>query len=128
MLYLDASALVKLVISEPESAPLQRFIRGDRSLASSEIARVELYRAVRRDPSVSVSGADLVLSALRLVKLDEPLSRAAAELEPPTLRTLDAIHVASALQLGPDLEALVTYDMRMADAARRAGLAVASPS
>lgn len=63
-----------------------------------------------------------------IVELDETIASAAARVEPPSLRSLDAIQLASALAIGEELEAVVTYDRRMADAARAAGLAVMAPA
>lgn len=124
--YLDSSAVVKLVVPEAESGVLALALRG-RATVSSAVSRVEVTRAVarRRAPS-SRSPAD-VLAVLTLLVVDDGVLSLAATLGPPTLRTLDAIHLASALQLGSDLDAFITYDTRQATAAATAGLPVGSP-
>jgi len=95
---------------------------------ASELARAELRRAVRRAAPDRMEAAEALLGRLLLVRLDAELLDAAGLLDPPELRTLDAIHVQCALLLGPDLEALITYDARQAAAARAAGLRVAQPT
>ena len=125
-LYLDASALVKLVVPEPESAALSLVVADRPVLSSCALARVEVVRAVAPQGNEAVSTARGVLRELDLVQLDDELLDLAAELDGP-LRTLDAIHVAAALELGDALEALVTYDARMIDGASGLGLPVLSP-
>ena len=127
--YLDSSALVKLVFAESESAALSRFLVEWRDRASSVLARTEVARVAKR---VGASGkartrAADVLEHIALIALDDGIVARAGEVEPPALRTLDAIHLATALSLGGDLGGIVTYDRRLADAARRAGLTVWSP-
>ena len=126
--YLDASAAVKLVVREPESPPLRRFV-GDRTAhVSSRVLAVELLRAVRRANPASLGQARSLLDVMEFVELDAAVAARAAALEPPGLRSLDAIHLASALELGDELDAFVTYDARQATAARELGLRVASPA
>ena len=128
-LYLDASALVKLVITERESAALRIFLAGDPVLISSRIGAVELRRvAAKQDEQPAESQVDAILANTLIVEVDELIAESAGELQPTTLRTLDAIHLASALSLVPELDALVTYDNRLADAARAAGLNVVAPA
>jgi hypothetical protein len=124
--YLDASAIVKLVALEPESDELVKVIRADPQVLSSAIARTEVVRSVRRAGG-SIARAERVLATIALIPVDEAILREAASLRPPTLRTLDAIHVASALSVGDDIDGLVTYDARQAEAASLAGLDVLSP-
>lgn len=124
--YLDSSALVKLVVEEPESEDLRTFV-GDRVVVSSTVARTEVIRAVARAEPERVSAAEKVLAETSLIIIDGPLASAAAWVEPASIRSLDAIHLATARRLEVGLEALVTYDRRMVDAARMAGLRVASP-
>lgn len=124
VLYLDASAVAKLCLDEPESEALGGRVRG-RRLVSSSLVEVEVTRAARRVTDHDVCGP--VLSAVALLAPDRPTLRIASTLGPSQLRTLDAIHLASALQLGADLEAFVTYDLRQADAAAAAGLPVETP-
>lgn len=125
-LYLDTSALMKLVVKETESDTLRHFV-GARELVSSQLARTELVRAVARSQPDSVDAAEDLLSELTLVALSRLLTARAAWVKPPLLRSLDAIHVATAVAMEADLEALVTYDRRMVEAGRMAGLPVASP-
>jgi hypothetical protein len=127
--YLDSSALVKLVFAESESAALSRFLIEWRSRASSVLARTEVARVARRvgaSDEARTRAAD-VLEHIALIALDDGIVTRAGEVEPPALCTLDAIHLATALSLGDDLGGMVTYDRRLADAARRAGLTVWSP-
>jgi hypothetical protein len=124
-LFLDASAITKLVVDEPESAALERVVVG-KALVTSRVAVVEVTKAVARaDPGADPWG---VLSRLAFVELDADLARIAGDTGDPSLRALDAIHVASALRLVPDIEAFVTYDDRQADAARAAGFDVLAPT
>ena len=124
--YLDSSALVKLVVEEPESEDLRAFV-GDRAVVSSMIARTEVIRAVARTEPERVGAAERVLAETSLIVIDGQLASAAAWVEPASVRSLDAIHLATALRLEVGLEALVTYDRRMVVAARTAGLRVESP-
>ena len=127
MLYADSSALVKLVLAETESDALDAYL-GDRPLASSAFARTELVRAVRRLRPDREEAAIALLASLDFIDINREVLTRAATLPPPQLRSLDAIHLASALALGEELEALLTYDARMAEAARAAGLHVESPA
>jgi hypothetical protein len=127
--YLDSSALLKLVVEEPGSWALSEYVaRRDR--CSSDLSRVELPRAVRRRGlgSGAIGLAARVLDSVELVRLDDDILSRASELGPPALRTLDAIHLASALSFGRELDALVTYDRRLAEAAEHAGLTVSAPA
>ena len=125
--YLDASALVKLVVPEPESTALTRHLQGRSLLSSCAIARVEVVRAVAPHGAAPVLTARTLLDQIDLVQLDDELLDLAAELAGP-LRSLDAVHVAAALELGDELEALVTYDAQMARAAQALGLPVVAPA
>ena len=126
MLYLDASAIVKLVRNEPESVALVHEVRSDPERVSSALAWTEVVRAARRSRT-RVDRATVVLEGIGLVPVDDGILRAAGGLAPTTLRTLDAIHLATALSIGEDLTALVAYDDRLISAARRHGLTVRSP-
>lgn len=128
-LYIDASAAMKLVVEEPESSALADALAGDQ-LISSEICRVELARALLRlglgqGAERLVRG---VVERIELLRLDDQILDRAGELGPNDLRTLDAIHLASALAIGRELDAVVTYDRRLAAAAEEAGFAVRSPT
>lgn len=128
-LYFDSSALVKLVHAEPESAALTQFIADhpDELAATSELARTEVVRAVAGDGSVAAGDARRLLSRLAQLDVTTAILDAAADLPPsPPLRSLDAIHLASARTVG-DLRAVVTYDRRMVDAAQALGLPVVTP-
>jgi predicted nucleic acid-binding protein len=118
---------VKLVLPEPESDALRRHL-GTESVVVSALAQTELIRAVRRVRPGLEAPALAILSGLTLLDVDVAVLTAAGGLAPPAIRTLDAIHVATALRLGPELDALVTYDTRMIDAAQAAGIRVESPA
>lgn len=127
--YLDTSAFVKLVVAEPESSALRRAITRWPQRASSTLLRTETIRALRRSGNIGqVPAARRLLRGVSLVRADEPLLDRAADLEPGELQTLDAIHLASALEIGPDLGVMIAYDIRLKAAAQAYGLAVASPS
>lgn len=126
--YLDASAAVKLVVSEPESKVVRRFVGDRMARVSSRVLAVELLRAVQRANPASMGQARSLLDVMEFVELDAAVAARAAALEPPGLRSLDAIHLASALELGDELDAFVTYDARQAAAAKELGLRVASPA
>jgi hypothetical protein len=126
VLYLDSSGIVKLVEREPETAAMVEVVRSAPALTSSSLARTEVMRAIRRVRGSAVRAKN-ALDALALVPVDEGIIRAAAELDPVTLGTLDAIHLATALSLGSDISGLVTYDGRLARAATAAGIEVFTP-
>lgn len=133
VVYADSSALVKLVRSEDESGALRAYVEGV-DLISSELALTEVPRAIRRavaiDPALPLDlllgRAGELLDAIALRPVDRALLAGAGALAEPALRALDAIHVASAVDLGP-IEAFVTYDERQAAAARLAGLRTMAP-
>ena len=126
--YLDASAVVRLLVQEPETAALRRRLGGWPRRASAALLRVELLRAVRRAglPRL-MEGARRQLASIHLIRLDDDLLERAAALEPVTMRSLDAIHLAAAVGLGADLAAVVTYDARISSAAQAIGLPVIAP-
>ncbi len=128
VLYLDASAIVKLVVAEAETDALRSYVEGGQ-LVTNEIALTEVPRAayLRTGASEVFDKAESVLRRFDLVTLDEELHRAAARRPPRELRTLDAIHLVSALRVRERLQAVVVYDHRLAQAAREAGLVVDSP-
>ena len=129
MHYADTSALVKLVVREPETEALLAWLHGEGvSLATSDVARTELLRAVRRVVPQALSSARNVLSRIMMIAVDSTLLDEAARLDPIELRSLDAIHLASALRLGDELESFVAYDDRLASAARELGLTVVAPA
>jgi predicted nucleic acid-binding protein len=125
--YVDASALVKLIMPEEESGALHRWYVEAERLITSRAGMVETERATRRRPH-DENQRMLILRGVEILEVDAGIGRVAGSVEPPTVRTLDAIHVASALALGPELEAFVTYDDRLANAARAIGLPVVRPA
>jgi len=127
--YLDSSAFVKIIVTEPETAALRAFLgeRQGRRFVSSALLRAEALRAVRHLGAPALFAVREALRRVDLVGIDDRILDAAGILEPANLRTLDAIHIASALALGDDLDSVVTYDERMAEGARRLGLPVARP-
>lgn len=127
--YLDASALVKLIVAEPESGALRRYLGERPRIISSRIAEVELRCAVARQDEIDAGDrVSSLIATVELLELDAEVARRAGELNPATLRTLDAIHLASALVIAPEVDAVVAYDTRLAAAARAAGLAVVAPA
>lgn len=126
--YLDSSAFVKIVVAEPESRALRSFLTRRRSRhVSSAMLRAEALRAVRHTRPEVLALTRSALKAVDLIAVTDSILDAAGTLEPRIVRTLDAIHLATAIALGDDLEVLVTYDTRMAEGARLLGLAAASP-
>jgi len=126
--YLDASALVKLVARESESRALAAFVSEMDHRASSRVSVVELTRAAARHGRRAVTGVEAVLEALEYIELDAGLALAAAAVGPSSLRSLDAIHLASAQAVAGSLGAFVTYDVRLAEAAASLGLPVVAPA
>ena len=128
-LYLDASALVKLVLPEAESEALVAALAGGYELITSTVGAIETRRAVLTagDDESLAEEAEEVLRAVTLVGITEPIRHTAGTLRPALLRTLDAIHLATALSFGAELEAFVAYDRRLAGAALAAGLDVRAP-
>jgi predicted nucleic acid-binding protein len=126
--YLDASALVKLVLPEPESFALLAFLADRPRQLSSRLSTVEVARALRRRGGYDEERLRAVISQLTFRELDRELATAAGRLGPSGLRTLDAVHLATALSIQAEVETFVTYDARLADAARSHGLAVVAPA
>lgn len=125
--YLDSSAIVKMVAEEPESRALGRFLRRFEIQASAELARAEVLRAVRRVEPAAVTRVFQAFETFVLLEVDQPLLDAAGFMDPLELRTLDAIHLAAARMLSPQLDAFVTYDVGMAAAGRVLGLPIEAP-
>lgn len=125
--YLDSSAIVKLAVREPESLALRRYLRRRRPLVSSALARTEVLRALLPAGDEAMTRGRAVLQRLDLVRLNDRILNAAGVLRPPELRSLDAIHLATAQELGDDLSALVTYDERMIIVARQLGYRIVQP-
>lgn len=127
-LYLDSSALVKLIHGEKESVALGQAIREREAVpTSSELAEIELIRAVRRRVPDLVEAAESLLDRMVLLPVTRPVRTRAKSLRPTALRGLDAIHIATVLEIAPHLDAITTYDRRMIEAAESLGLPVSSP-
>ena len=124
--YLDSSALVKLCVAEAESEALRDWV-GERPVISSALARTEVIRAVRFVGPAALAAARSLLGEVDLVTLDDGLLDTAATSDGPMLRSLDAIHLASATTVRAAIDAFVAYDRRLLDAARAEGFATASP-
>lgn len=128
-LYIDSSAALKLVVQEPESLVLADRVAGQ-VLVSNDLCRVEVARALLRlglGPGAAQLGRR-VIDRIDLIGLDPSILDRACEVGPPNLRALDVIHVASALALDRDLDAFVTYDRRLAEAAELIGLRTTAPA
>ena len=124
--YLDASAIVKLVLDEPDSLTMLRWYHESDRVATSRVGVIETKRAAsRRDGDPTQLAA--VIQRLEVFELDEDIDQRAGSIGPTSLRTLDAIHLATALSI-PGLASFVTYDDRLAEAARNVGLPVVRPA
>jgi predicted nucleic acid-binding protein len=126
--YLDTSAFVKLCWPEPESRALHSYLLGWPLRVSAALLLTEALRAAQRQPRPRVEQTQRLLERMALLEVDRALFRQAGLLGPATTRSLDAIHIAAAMSLGPDLGVIVSYDERMDAAAALFGLPVASPS
>jgi hypothetical protein len=128
VIYLDSSALLKLLVQEAESEALSGWLSaGAGAPVSSVLARLEVIRAVRRLDASAVASAQSLMAQVDLVPLTPELINEAAFVGEPHLRSLDAIHLATALSLRADLTAFVAYDKRLISAAEAAGLLVDRP-
>jgi predicted nucleic acid-binding protein len=125
--YLDWSALVKLAIEEPESGALRAHLRRRKTLVSSALARTEVLRALLLEGEEGIARGRAVLGRVELIRVNDRLLNAAGLLQPPEVRSLDAIHLATARELGSDLGQVISYDERMVEAAKGLGLKTASP-
>lgn len=125
---MDTSAAVKLVVIEPGTTALRRWLTArDGQIASSDLLRTELLRETRRAVPEQMVQARAVLDSLILVTLPSAVFDRAAMLEPDLLRSLDSLHLAAALELGDELEGIVTYDRRLAAGAQALGIHVVAP-
>jgi predicted nucleic acid-binding protein len=126
--YVDSSALVKLAVREPESVALRRYLARHQPLVSSALVRTEVVRALLPLGPDAVRRGREVIARLDLLRVNDRVLDAAGSLAPDELRSLDAIHLSSAEQLGSDLRAFVTYDEGLAAAATGRGLRVVRPA
>jgi predicted nucleic acid-binding protein len=124
---MDSSAIVKLAVREPQSDALRKYLRRRRPLISSAVARAEVLRALLPGGEPALASGRRVLDRVDLVRVNDRVLNLAGMLLPLELRSLDAIHLATATRLGADLSDIVTYDDRMAAAARAMGYRVSSP-
>lgn len=129
MIYLDTSALIKTVFAEEHSRALKDYIQENDAagFVSSVLLTVEMRRAVQRIDPRSLPKADVELYRVALVSLSDPVVEKASRFPDPGLRSLEAIHVATALLVREELTAVVSYDKRMVAVARSEGLTVVSP-
>ena len=126
--YLDTSAFLKLIVAEKHSKALRTWAdQHDQGLISSDLLRIESLRAARRLGPEFLLATREILRAVHLISLTADICESAAELDPAIMRSLDAAHLATALQLGSDLEGVVTYDERMAEASLHLGIRVLNP-
>ena len=127
--YLDSSAFVKLVVAEPESTALVRALTRWPDRASASILRTEAIRALRRSGNHDhVGAARRLLQGMHLIGVDEALLDRAGDLDPADLRSLDALHLAAAAEIGSELGVMFVYDHRLREAAVAFGIDVASPA
>ncbi|MBA2515177.1 MAG: type II toxin-antitoxin system VapC family toxin [Solirubrobacterales bacterium] len=126
--YFDTSAFLKFILVEPESRAFRADTRARPERVSSALLLVEGARAAARYGSVAESRARSAMDRFVLVPLDDPVLQAAADLEPSELRSLDALHLATALSLGDDLERFYCYDARLGQAAAGLGIDVRAPA
>jgi len=129
LVYLDSAAVMKLIFQERETDALVEFLRDWPNRISSTLTQVEVMVGVRRvdDEDIQREARD-ILKGIHLVDPDQGTFTAACTIDPPIVRTLDAIHLATALSLGHELAGMVVYDRRLAEAARHAGITVWAPS
>ncbi len=128
MIYIDTSALLKLVHPEAESMPLRTWLaRHPADLVSSALIRTEARRALLRNDPAALPHLPAILSVIAQIPVRESVLDRAAMLPDPLLRALDAIHLASAQEI-PGLTAMLVYDRRLADAAHQVGIEVTSPA
>lgn len=125
-IYIDSSAFVKLIVAEPESPALRNFL-ANRDLVSSGLLRTEAIRAIRRTHESLVSPTLSAMERIDLIEVSPSILEVAALIDPPTVRSLDAIHLATAIRIGQRGTTFVAYDLRLLSAARELGFTTASP-
>jgi uncharacterized protein len=129
MIYLDTSAALKLVIPEAETPALEMWIaeRAGVPRVSSRLLRIEMLRSIARNAPGRVSRANVILSSIATLSIDD-IAPTAEVIGDRTLRSLDAIHLATAHEVRTELTAFVCYDKRLSDSARMLGLPVEAPA
>ncbi len=125
--YLDTSAIVKLVVLEPESTALRRYLRRKHPLVTSALAHTEVARALLPFGAAALARGEDTMSRLDVIRINDRILRGAGTMLPARLRSLDAIHLATAVALGVDLARVCTYDERMARSAAELGMTVVAP-
>ena len=125
--YLDTSAFLKLVVDEESSAPMRSWSSAHDGVWSSQLLRAEALRAAQR-LGVDVRSIEGALETVSLVLPSVATYASAGRMQSKGLRTLQALHLASALEIGPDLEGIAVYDRRLSDAAREVSIDVVSPA
>jgi predicted nucleic acid-binding protein len=115
------------VVEERESTALRELLRDDPNQLASALVEVEVVRAVRRAAPELLPQAERVVAQISVVEVSEPIRARARMLDPATVRSLDALHLATALEVGEELDGLISYDARMSQAAKRLGLRVLAP-
>ena len=127
-IYVDTSAAVKLLVREPETSALRRWLRDvERDLVSSDLLRTELARVALRLGG-GTQRAEAILAGIIVLPVAATTFEIAGALEPAGMRSLDALHLAAALDLGDELDAILTYDERLASAAKVHGVEVVAPT
>lgn len=129
MIYIDTSALLRVVFPDDMTPAVERLLDDPRTeLISSSLLWVEARRGTARRAPRRLPRVDLLLDRVQAVGIGDAVVESAGHLPDPLLRSLDAIHLATALLIREDVDALLTYDERLADAARSHGLPVAAPA
>lgn len=130
MIYLDSAAVVKLVHAEPESQALRDWLdeRAETGWVSSVLVEIESFRALARHAPAAVARLHPVLDQIELIDLSPRIRILAQTVQPLAVRSLDAIHLGTALHARPMLTSFVTYDKRLLDAAVAAGLPASAPA
>lgn len=127
-IYLDSSAIVKLAVTEPQTPALRRYLARRRPLVSSALARTEVGRALLPFGDEATRRGVDVLTRIDLIRINDRVLTDAGTLLPLELRSLDAIHLATARLFGHSLSRIITYDDRLAEAARDLGLTAVAPA
>jgi predicted nucleic acid-binding protein len=127
--YLDTSAAIKLLFNEPESQAMRRWVREtEGKVVSSDLLQAELMRATARIDVDKLEDAQAIIRYLFMMRLSTGVYHRAGTLAPTEMRTLDTLHLAAAMELGDDLEGIVTYDVRMARGVESLGIEVIGPT